>query len=160
MTNASANLNMPSFEENLIWDIRVFVYQHFASTTRPPTIDETAIRFQINVEQAAMAYQELNRRHALFLEPGTHTIRMANPFSAVPTRFLVHARGNTYWANCAWDALGIPAALNCDATIETRCAETEQPITLKVQNNQVFSQDERIHFQIPFRHWYDDLVFT
>jgi hypothetical protein len=44
---------------------------------------------------------ELDARHAIFLEPGTAQIRMATPFSAVPTPFTVTAEGITYWANCA-----------------------------------------------------------
>jgi hypothetical protein len=154
------SIKMETVDENLIWAVRVFVYQHFVSTTRPPTVDETAAHFHLSLDQAASLYQELDQRHALFLEPGTPTIRMANPFSALPTAFRVHAQGQVYWANCAWDSLGIPAALQSDATIETRCAESGQPITLDVHQAQVVSRGELIHFLVPFRHWYDDLVFT
>jgi len=146
--------------EDFIWDVRAFVYEHFASTARAPGVDDTGMHFGRSVEEAAAAYQELDRRHALFLERGTTTIRMANPFSAVPTAFLVHALGKTYWANCAWDGLGIPAALHADATIEATCAESGRPITLMVHDAQAASHDERVHFLVPFRRWYDDLVFT
>ncbi len=151
---------MSTTDEGLIWQVRALVYEHFASTTRPPTIDETAEHYGLDVKHAATIYGELDRRHALFLEPGTASIRMANPFSAIPTIFRVHARGKAYWANCAWDALGIPAALGTDATIEAMDAETKQPITLSVHNGQVVSHGERIHFLVPFQRWYDDLVFT
>lgn len=151
---------METRKENLIWAVRAFVYQHFVSTTRPPTVDETAVHFHLGLDQAATLYQELHQRHALFLDPGTTTIRMANPFSALPTLFRVRAQGQVYWANCAWDSLGIPAALHDDARVETRCAESGQPVTLKVQNGQAVDHGELIHFLVPFRHWYDDLVFT
>jgi len=85
---------------------------------------------------------------------------MANPFSAVETPFRVHARGVTYWANCAWDALGIPAALGADAQIEATDAETGQPVLLDVQNGQVSSHGEWVHFPLPFQRWYDDLILT
>ena len=149
-----------SIDETLMWDVRFFIYQHFVSTARPPSVDETADHFLISTEQAAALYQELGRRHAIFLDLETHAIRMANPFSAIPTAFQVHAQGHTYWANCAWDVLGIPAALNSDATIQASCAETGQPITLTVQNNRVTHHGERIHFMLPFSRWYDDLIFT
>jgi hypothetical protein len=151
---------MSTPDEDLIWQVRAFVYERFASTTRPPTVDETAEHYGLSVNQAATLYDELHRRHALFLEPDTTRIRMANPFSAVPTTFRVHAQGKAYWANCAWDALGIPAALATDATIESVDAENRQPITLHVQNGQLISHGEKIHFLVPFRRWYDDLVFT
>lgn len=151
---------MNTLDENLIWTVRAFVYQHFVTTTRPPTVDETAVQFHLSLNQAATLYQELHQRHALFLEPGTTAIRMANPFSALPTPFRVYAQGKIYWANCAWDALGIPAALHAEATIETRCAESGQPITIEVRNSRVVDHDEVIRFLVPFRHWYDDLIFT
>ncbi|MBI5301338.1 MAG: hypothetical protein HY868_04305 [Chloroflexi bacterium] len=151
---------MSEKSDDLIWQVRAFVYEHFAATTRPPTIDEAATRFGLTPEHAATIYVELGQRHAIFLDPGTHNIRMANPFSAIPTSFQVHANGKTYWANCAWDSLGIPAALHTDATIEAMCAENQQPIALRVQNGQVVSGDERVHFLVPFRRWYDDLIRT
>ena len=47
------------------------------------------------------------------------SIWMANPFSAVPTDFKVTSRGRTYFGNCIWDALGIPAILGADGLVET-----------------------------------------
>ncbi len=146
--------------DDLIWHVRAFIYQHFVETARPPTVDETATQFGLTREQATTIYAELGQRHAIFLEPGTHHIRMANPFSAIPTTFRVHAHGKAYWANCAWDSFGIPAALHTDAMIEATCAENQQPITLRVENGQVTCGAEHIHFLVPFRRWYDDLIFT
>ena len=151
---------MTGMNDDLVWQVRAFVYQHFTTTTRPPTIEETATRFDLTPEQATTVYSELGQRHAVFLDPGTPNIRMANPFSAIPTTFHVRANGKAYWANCAWDSLGIPAALHTDATIEAICAENQRPITLRVQNGRVVSHDERAHFLVPFRRWYDDLIFT
>jgi hypothetical protein len=152
--------NMTTLDETLLWEIRAFIYEQFAQTARPPTPAETATRFQLEKEQAASFYEELHRRHALFLDPATNAIRMANPFSAVPTDFRVYIEERMYWANCAWDTLGIPAALHRNAVIEARCAQSNQPITLAVRDAEVIEQGERVHFLLPFRRWYDDLVFT
>jgi hypothetical protein len=84
---------------------------------------------------------------------------MANPFSAVPTAFRVQANGRAYWANCAWDALGIPAALDADARIEARCPAGE-PIGIAVTDGQVRGEGAVAHFAVPFRQWYDDLIAT
>lgn len=151
---------METRAEDLIWAVRAFIYEQFATTTRPPTVEETAAHFHLSLDQAAALYQELHQRHALFLDAGTSTVRMANPFSAIPTSFRVYARGKLYWANCAWDSLGIPAALHDEARIETQCAGSGQPVTLTVQQGRVVDRGELIHFLVPFRHWYDDLVFT
>jgi hypothetical protein len=110
--------------ENLIWEIRAFVYHHFAETTHPPGTEETATHFDLTYEEAASVYEELHGRHTLFLKPGTHDILMANPFSGIETPFKVYANGKIYFANCAWDSLGIPAALHADANVEAACAQS------------------------------------
>jgi hypothetical protein len=151
---------MATHDESLLWAARAFVYQHFAATARPPEAAATASKFGLDEAQAAAIYAELHKRHALFLEPGTSAIRMAFPFSGVPTSFRVHARGRTYFANCAWDALGIPAALQAPAAIQAACASTGAPIGLSVQASRAADHGERIHFLVPFRHWYNDLPYT
>jgi hypothetical protein len=147
-------------DENILWDIRAFVYRYIADTTRAPRMDETAARFALTPDEAASAYQALHTRHALFLNPDTHEILMANPFSNVETPFRVHAHGKTFFANCAWDSLGIPATLHCDADVEAVCAQGGEAISLQVRAGKVSKSDVLVHFLVPFKHWYDNLVFT
>ena len=151
---------MKDLPEQTLWDIRAFVYRHFADTTRAPSLDEIAGRFALTHEEAATAYEALHAHHALFLTPGTHDILIANPFSNVETPFRVHANGRTYFANCAWDSLGIPAALHSDADVEAVCAQSGERIRLQVRNGEVSESDALVHFLVPFEHWYDDLVHT
>ena len=165
--------------ESLLWQVRHVVYNHFADTTHPPSVDESAKHFNISVEEAGALYKELHSRHAFFLEPETLTIRMANPFSGIPTDFRVHANGKTYYANCAWDMLGIPAALHTDAVIEAVCTESADSVQLEVRDGQISARGGvpreaslwgaaedgglstlLVHFPLPFARWYDDLVFT
>lgn len=147
-------------ETRRLWEIRAFVYQHFAETARAPLVEETAVHFRLPRQEAVSAYERLHQRHALFLKPGTHEILMANPFSGVETPFKVRANGRIYSANCAWDSLGIPAALHTDAEIEAACAQSGDPIRLSVTNEQVRGSDALVHFLIPFREWYNDLSST
>ena len=149
-------------EEDQLWEIRAFVYQYFAETASPPSVEETASCFALTHEQAASAYETLHQRHAFFLQPGTHTIQMAWPFSGVETAYIVHANHKRYYANCAWDSLGIPAAMHVDAEIEAVCAQSGEPIRITVDRQQVQASeaDILIHFLVPFRNWYDDLTFT
>jgi hypothetical protein len=97
---------------------------------------------------------------------------MAWPFSAISTDFKVHANGKTYFANCAWDMLGIPAALHSDAVIEAVCTESNEIVQLEVKDGIIYAlggvpaaedgdgSNLLIHFPLPFARWYDDLVFT
>ena len=166
MTNQH-DTSWPTLSEELVWAVRTFVYEHFSLVARPPTSEETAVQFQISPEQAMAIYEELHERHTLFLDRDTHSIRMANPFSAVPTPFRVFANaGDTsaartaYFANSAWDMLGIPAALHSDTEIEATCAHSGNPVSINVSNVRVSGNNELVHFLVPFRRWYDDLVFT
>ena len=95
------------------------------------------MHFNIELEETATLYKELHNHHAFFLEPETLTIRMANPFSGIPTDFRVHANGKTYFANCAWDMLGIPIALKSDAVIEAVCTESNDLVQLEIKNGQI-----------------------
>jgi Alkylmercury lyase len=140
--------------------VRLFVYQFLVENERPPTPDEAAAALGIAVAQAREAYQSLHRRHALFLEPGTLDVRMAHPFSARPTPFGVRVGERAYYANCAWDMLGIPAALHADAHIEAVSADTGEAGRLDIVNGQLQSADAVVSFALPFRQWYDDLIFT
>ena len=147
-------------DDNKIWELRAFVYQHFAETTRAPRLDEIISRFALSDEEAASAYEELHQRHALYLKPGTHEILMANPFSGVETPFKVRVNERTYFANCAWDSFGIPAALHADAEIEASCAQSGEPLHLRVSRGLVQGSEALVHFLIPFRDWYNDLTAT
>jgi hypothetical protein len=147
-------------DETLLWQIRAFIYRHFAETTRPPQVQATALHFDLPHEETAAAYEELGKRHAFFLEPGTHHIQMAWPFSGVETPFKVYVNDKTYFANCAWDSLGIPAALHAEAQIEATCAQSGDPIHITVSRQQVQYSSALVHFLVPFKSWYNDLPFT
>ena len=158
-----------NINETLLWQVRHFVYSHFADTTLPPSVDEAARHFNISTEEASALYKELHNRHAFFLESDMLSIRMAWPFSGIPTDFKVHINGKTYYANCAWDMLGIPATLHTDAVIEAVCTESNDSVQLEIKNGQIMKSrseakwtnyDLLIHFPFPFSRWYDDLVFT
>ena len=148
--------NDPKFFD---WTVRNAVYATILERTVPPTAAETATALGVSPDDVRSAYERLNDRHALFLTPGSHDVRMAHPFSGVPTAFRVEVNHRTYWANCAWDALGIPAALHADARIEAPLGDDES-IRFTIEAGRVRGWHEVVHFPLPFRHWYDDLIAT
>jgi hypothetical protein len=85
---------------------------------------------------------------------------MANPFSAAPTPYRVHAAGRDWYGNCAWDAIGICAALHADGRIETTCADCGEPIALAIENGRPDDESLVFHCLVPAAHWWDDIVFT
>jgi hypothetical protein len=87
-------------------------------------------------------------------------LRMANPFSAVPTRFRVHTLGRWWFANCAWDSFGICAALNSDGHISTTCPDCDDSIEIDVADAQPSDTSLLFHSLVPASRWWDDIVFT
>ena len=156
-------MNSTEVEEidELDWTVRAYTYTFIAQHAHPPTTRDVARALGLTTRRAALAFRRLNHRHALFLEPGKLSIRMAHPFSGIPTPFRVYANGLAYWANCAWDMFGIPAALSVDAEIEANYADApDTRVTLRVAGGRVEGHGEVVHFPLPFRRWYDDLIVT
>jgi hypothetical protein len=142
------------------WDMRSFVYAYIVELGVPPPAERAAAEFGIETAAARASYERLHERHALFLDAETREVRMAFPFSAILTRFLVRVNDRSYWANCAWDMLGVPAALHAGAEIEAGYAEDGSPAHLSVENGRLRGEEGVVHFPLALRHWYDNLVFT
>ena len=104
-------------------------------------------------------WRRLHDAHALVLDAGGE-IRMANPFSAVPTPFVVEADDRTWYANCGWDAFGIGAALHANSAIETECADCHQPIRIDVREGRPTTEDLVFHVLVPAALWWDDIGYT
>ncbi|HEU0113301.1 MAG TPA: organomercurial lyase, partial [Thermomicrobiales bacterium] len=115
------------------WRLRAEVYRQFADRGGAPTAAELAAALNADRDTVQAGLERLHERHALLLDPADRTIRMANPFSAVPTAFRVRIGARRYWANCAWDAFGIPAALHADAAaIEATYAEDGASVAIAI----------------------------
>ena len=69
-------------------EVRHFIYQTFISTSKPPTTAETAKRFQLSISRIESTFQRLAASHDIALAPGSHSIWMAHPFSALPTNYI------------------------------------------------------------------------
>ena len=149
-----------SSDDAFDWAVRNAVYRGILERGVPPSVAETAATLAERPERVRAAYERLNERHALFLTPGSHEVRMAHPFSGVPTPFRVHVGERAHWANCAWDALGIPAALHADALIAAETGDDGEPVQLAVVAGNVQGWDGTVHFAVPFPRWYDDLITT
>ena len=106
-------------------------------TTQPPTAADVAMSLSTSPDEVAGALERLHKKRLLVPEPGDPSrIRMAPPFSGVETSFRVRVGDKVYYANCAWDALGIAAALQADAMIEASDGYSGEPMMLDVRNGQ------------------------
>jgi len=140
--------------------VKLAVYRHFAEMGRRPSPGEVAERVGSNVESVIDAYQRLRAQRLLVLEADDSSIRMASPFSGVPTQHVVEAGGIQYFANCAWDALGVPAALHKPGTVHSRCEQSGEPLHLDVGLQGPRPSSWLFHCLVPAAKWWEDIVFT
>ena len=140
--------------------VRNLTYRLFVEQGRAPSASEIAAAADITLADAEATWQRLHDAHAIVLQPDSVKLRMANPFSAIPTAYRVHAAGQSWYANCAWDAFGICAALKSDGLIETNCPECGEKIDCEVRGQKPLDQQLLFHCLVPATQWWDDIVFT
>jgi hypothetical protein len=121
--------------------LRAEIFRAFAETGEPPGVAD-------GPELRALA-----ERHVVVLDE-SGAIAMAHPFAGRRGGARVDAGGRTWWGNCAWDALGIVAALGLDdATV------TAQDVVVRVREGEP-EGDAVFHVAVPAAHWWDDIGHT
>ncbi|HEX2445096.1 MAG TPA: organomercurial lyase [Vicinamibacterales bacterium] len=141
--------------------VKMHIYETVAETTKLPTSREVGEELRATIQEVEAAFVRLHQKRLLVPEPGRpSSIRMAPPFSGIRTAFAVNAQGKNYFANCAWDALGVPAALHADAVIEASDGQTGERMRLLVRNGKVGFEPCVIHFAVPAARWWDDIIYT
>jgi hypothetical protein len=122
------------------------IYAHFAAEGEAPLdCDPDALR-RLQVE------------HRVVLGGGR--IRMAHPFSGVATDTRVLVGNRSWYANCAWDGLGILAALGRDGIVVAHCPDCGDEAGLIVSGGAMEDCEAVVHFTVPAASWWDDIVHT
>ncbi len=80
-------------------DVRIAVYRHFVSENKAPGASEIAEALNLATEQISQSFARLANEHVLVLDPDSKEIRMAMPFSAIPTAYKVTVGEKSWWAN-------------------------------------------------------------
>lgn len=140
--------------------LRLHIYRFWCEEGRPPTPAESARACNLSDSAALAARRRLHDAHLILLEADGEGIRMANPLSALPTGFRARVGRHWLFANCAWDAPGIPAMLGQDAVIEARYSPRGELLRCNARDGELLAEEALVHFALPFRQWYDDLVET
>lgn len=141
-------------------EVRRVIFDALMRTGKAPLSHEVASTLGTPHEAARESIQRLADAHMLYLQRGSGEILMAGPFSAVPTAFQVESGGVSYWGNCIWDGMGIPAMLHQDAQITTACGDCGERMQLHIGSGNLLPAEGIIHFVIPARRWWDNLVYT
>jgi hypothetical protein len=121
--------------------LRREIFEAFVATGEPPPVE------------LSPALAELERLHVVVVRDGR--IHMAHPFAGHRDGARVSAPdGRTWWGNCAWDALGIVAALGL------RAADVESGgVTVRIRDG-LTAGDALFHIAVPASRWWEDIEFT
>jgi hypothetical protein len=140
--------------------LKLAIYEFTAAHARVPTVGQLAPVVGLSAGEVRAGYQRLFASRVLVLEADGETIRMAPPFSGVETQHEVTTDGKRFFANCAWDSLGILAALHAQGEVRTRCEQTREPIAIRVTRDGPLPAECVAHFAVPAARWWQDIVFT
>ena len=140
--------------------IRNATYGAFVALGHAPSAEHVAGEVGATTAEIEAAWRRLHDAHALVLHRDRPEIRMANPFSAAPTAHRVLADDRWWYANCAWDAFGVLAALHTDGRIESSCPDCREPLTIAVEGGRPDDTSPLFHCLVPASSWWEDIGFT
>lgn len=107
---------------------------------------------------------ELVDSRSVAVVKGTSRILMAWPFSAVATPFVVRARGRTWFANCAWDAVAFHAMLgDDDVAIDSFCHHCGGPIRIELHAGEASLVEPAttiVYLGLRPSEWWADIITT
>ncbi len=142
-------------------EVRLAVYDHFVARQQAPSVQEVSERTGHSAVEVSSVFRRLAEAHVLVLRPGTDEVWMAMPFSAVPTGFTVRIGERSWWANCAWDALGVLAALDADGEVVADDPLGGEELHVRVEDGKPSGPAEGVvHFAVPAARWWEDIGFT
>jgi hypothetical protein len=140
--------------------LRHHVYLTTLDRGRPPTIAELSALTGASDGDVRGGLRQLAAARVLVLQPASGEILMAPPFSAVPTPFVVTTSRHQSYANCAWDAFGVPVMTRAAAEISSACGCCGEAMRLQTDGEATPNGGGVMHFAVPAQRWWDDLVFT
>src|SRR6266545_4633297 len=133
--------------------LRHQIYTHTTRRGKPPTITELSEATGGPSDRVRESLARLAAGRILVLQRESGEILMAPPFSAVPTPFLVETSRHACYANCAWDAIGVPIMLREPAHIVSSCGCCGAALTLEVLPDRPPSARDVVHFGVPAARW-------
>ena len=144
--------------------VRLRLYELFVASGQCPSKADLVRELGCGMEKVTDAFRELAAGHMLVLQPSGEVL-MANPLSAVPTPFLVETGApggkRSFYGNCIWDALGVLAMLQSDGRVLTSCGCCGESMIVEVKSAAAKCEPAgTVHFALPARQWWDDIVFN
>jgi hypothetical protein len=136
--------------------LHYLLIHHIIDRGHAPDLRRLAELAGCSEQETANGLGELEQMHGVVLEPDSTRVWSAHPFALLPTGFWVSAGGRGWWANCAWCALGIGAALGEDVTISTCEGGEAARLEFRVESGRASRQDVWMHFPYPPARWWEN----
>ncbi len=142
-------------------ELRQRVYSALARGARAPGASSLAATLGVGVDEVREGLERLHAAHALVLDAVTREVRMALPFSNIPTAYRVESGGRSWDVNCAWDSLALVQLLGLqEARIVDQGGPGREGRVLTVVDGDLVEKDGVISSPRPAWQWWDDIVFT
>lgn len=121
--------------------VRRYILTQYPLQGRAPNCREIEEALGLTGTEVQTILRRLHKLDIIYLEPGCFEVRLAYPFSSVPTRHVVKfedwPKAKPVYAQCAVDGLGIPFMFGRDLSVASSCAHCSEPITLEVRNRMI-----------------------
>ena len=152
-------MNAAQDQANLDLQVRSFIYNELIERGAMPSAAQLESGLGLSADEIRTSLGRMKEGHILVLQEGNQEILMANPFSAVPTPFLVKIGDRSWWGNCIWDAMGIAAMVGGNAVITTGCGDCNDAMEVRIEGGSVGGEGIA-HFSVPANKWWDNIKFT
>ena len=143
--------------------VRLSIFERFLRDGQAPTVEELMTEFSLPREKVTGILEALAVARHIALVPGSARILMAFPFSAITTPFRVMARGQRYFANCAWDAVAFHAMLGEDVQVDSFCHHCATPINIDLRGGRatrVEPAETLVYLALRPTQWWENIVTT
>jgi len=141
--------------------VRHRVYAALAGGEHAPGTSTLAETLGVGPAEVRDALERLHAAHALVLDAKTREVRMAPPFSNVPTAYRVESARGAWDVNCAWDSLALVRLLDLqEARILDQGGPGRERRVLTVVAGNLVQRDGVISLPRPAWRWWDDIIFT
>ena len=149
-------------EADLDREVRIAIARSIKTRGKVPTIATVAADMGLDPTIVDASFARMIEGHVLIPRKDSHEIYSYNPFCAEPTDFYVTAAGRIWFGVCAWDALGIPAALGEAGVVETHCRDCGEELVVEVDAGGLTEVQTWTVMQVgvPARDFWKDIYFT
>ena len=136
--------------------VHYHLIRHIIETGHAPDLAELSMQTGVSERDAESGIRELAENHGVILVPNSLKVWSLHPFALIPTSFWVSGGQGGWWANCAWCALGIGAALKQDVSVVASDGAEGQRLEFSIERGAANRSDLLIHFPYPPEQWWEN----